>query len=525
MSANILNEIVSERKKRIAQFGYGLGYTIPEKRTRPIVPFMVQKGAILEIKRASPSKGDIAPLLDARKTAQVYAESGAAAISVLTEEAYFKGNLDDLTAVCSAVDTYTTSHKTKPVAVLRKDFLIAPEEVSIAYACGADAVLLIARILDTETLIAMAKECQKLGITALIELRLSDDLQKLQAVIKQVQSTYIVCGVNARDLKDFSIDLLTPVGLLKEIKKIIGSDARVIFESGIRTPLAAEFAGSLGFTGMLLGEAAARHPENAQLLVHEFIHSRTTATSQFWIDYAQKLRIKQKKQDMTPFMKICGITNVDDAVTAAMAGAEFIGCIFCKKSPRNIAITIVPKIWKALKAFAEPPKLIGVITDIDSPESKAAIELQHNGILDCIQLHGKKAYQQFFATDLYKTIAHYPVVSITKEEDLEEIHALRLRGEPRILVDAKVGESLGGTGTQIEQKLVDAIRLKTKLWLAGGMTPDNIVTTIQKWQPELIDTASGVESTPGKKDEDKVKKICLLRTQSLAKSLSPTNAL
>ena len=89
---DILKEIVDRRIADIEKLGIDFGADIPETRSRPLHPFLVQKGVILEVKRASPSKGDIAPDLDAAKTALSYEEAGAAAISCLTEKNYFKGN-------------------------------------------------------------------------------------------------------------------------------------------------------------------------------------------------------------------------------------------------------------------------------------------------------------------------------------------------------------------------------------------------------------------------------------------------
>src|SRR5574344_1062501 len=177
---DILTKIISQRKADIAQFGLTFGAAIPEKRTRPVTPFLAEKGAILEIKRASPSKGDIALSLEAAQTALEYVKSGAAAISVLTEKNFFKGSLYDLMNASNAVG----------IAVLRKDFLLSPGEVDISYRAGADAVLLIARILDSETLRAMAQRCESLGITAFVEVRLEEDIQKLSLVLSKVNHSY-----------------------------------------------------------------------------------------------------------------------------------------------------------------------------------------------------------------------------------------------------------------------------------------------------------------------------------------------
>ena len=140
---NILKEICDRRIADMEKLGFSYGHEFPAERTRPVVPFLPQPGTILEVKRASPSKGDIAPDLDSVQTAERYIQSGTSAISVLTEENYFKGTLEDLKKVASLADSLGNK-----VAVLRKDFLLEPEEIEIAYRCGADAVLLIARILE-----------------------------------------------------------------------------------------------------------------------------------------------------------------------------------------------------------------------------------------------------------------------------------------------------------------------------------------------------------------------------------------
>ncbi len=502
---NILDEIVEQRKKDISQKGYSLGFEIPENRTRKITPFLPKKGVILEVKRASPSKGDIAPSLDAAQTAFEYAKAKTSAISVLTEEHWFKGNLQDLKNVCNALDEYASKNSVTPPAVLRKDFLISEEEIEIAYKCGADAVLLIARILETKKIVSMAKKCEQLGITALIELRLEEDLKKLSQVVKEVSTKFIVCGVNARDLKNFSIDMLTPAALLKEIKSIAGNDARVVFESGIRTPEAATFAGSLGFSAMLLGEAAAKNPSEAEKLVSSFVNSTETKNARIWNEYAQKLQEKRKSKSKSPFVKICGLTNESDALKAAELGADFLGFIFYEKSPRKVNPTALPKIIASLKekSLRDKVKTVGVIVSSEGNDAKNAFEALEKGQLDFIQLHGFECAKSFSQ----KSLPHYAVVNVSSEEDLAKIDEIRFTGEPRILIDAKSMDKIGGTGEQISSLLVEKVSQKTKLWLAGGINDQNVSQIIEKFEPELIDVASGVEKEPGIKDHAKLERL------------------
>lgn len=531
---SILDEIVEKRKKDIEALGFEYGMPVPEKRTRgEPVPFIAQKGVVLEIKRASPSKGDIAPNLDAASTAQSYSAAGTSAISVLTEQNYFHGNLKDLMAAANAVDEYSRTHGTKRVAILRKDFLLYPEEIDVAYRCGADAVLLISRILSAQEMQVMAKKCADYGMTAFIELRLQEDLEKLSFVAQTVDKKYIVCGVNARDLSNFRIDLLTPAGMLGEIKKILGNDARVIFESGIRTPQAAHFAGSLGFTGMLLGEAAAKNPAEAGALVSNFLEGQLNKNSSQWLDYSSMVHSKKNAKksscshnptDMSkrPFVKICGLTTVNDALTATLSGADFLGFIFCGRSPRNVKSSVVREVRKVLDQNYErdchgvpfyteddehEPKLVAVVTELDSPEGQEALSLVKEGIADFIQLHGEKAVKDFYAKDELRDVPHYCVVNLSSQDDFSKIDELRKLGECRILVDSKLGETLGGTGQQISSELVKKSSEKIPLWLAGGITADNVSSIIREFNPEFIDVASGIESSPGIKDGDKLLKL------------------
>ncbi len=510
MAADILTQIVEGRKADMETRGLDFGYEIPQERKRRVHPFIQEKGVVLEVKRASPSKGDIAPKLNASETALAYQEAGASAISVLTEENYFKGNLGDLMSVCQSVD----------VAVLRKDFLVYPDEIDIAYKCGADAVLLIARILDQDILAKMLCRCASFGMTAFVELRLADDLQKLveAKALAGANVPAIVCGVNARDLKDFSIDLLTPLGFLEEIKAAMGQDCNVVFESGIRTAQAASFAGSLGFAGLLLGEAAARDTSKAASFVKAFVSGSQTPNALAWKKIANARKAKK------PLVKICGLANVEDALFAADLGADFLGFVFCEASPRNASESVVRSVRAALrdKNFSQAdnatsgPFLVGVVVDTTSEQAKAALALVKEGVLDYIQLHGERAAKEFFADKENLSLAHYCAANLSGDNvggdencvgGLDKIQGLLNLGEPRVLLDAKVGDKVGGTGTQVAEDLVLMAKKKSPLWLAGGLSADNVRDVIEKYSPELIDASSLLEAAPGKKDLEKLKKF------------------
>lgn len=494
---DILAQIVENRVADMEKSGVTFGFNIPAERTRKVHQFLPQKGVILEVKRASPSKGNIAPNLDSYETALSYCESGAAAISCLTETNYFKGTLEDLMNVCRAVDEYEKSGGAAP-AVLRKDFLVSEEEVDVAYRAGADAVLLISRILTKEKMVSMAKRAASYGMTSLIEIRLSEDVEKLRFVCEQVGKNYIACGVNSRDLATFTIDLLTPCTMLDKIRSVLGSDARVIFESGVRSAESAAFVGSLGFAGLLLGEAAAKNPSIRMALVDSFVNAKETENARFWKQFALRHAAKSH-----PLAKMCGLTNSEDFQKAVSLGADFAGFIFWNKSPRHIDVREAEKIISSVKNVTK----VGVIVNPSDEEAKCAIDLCRHGVLDVLQLHTIDCARAFLANESLKNLPHYVALSISSEESLSALDELFERGECRVLVDASAEGKIGGTGKQIASELVRLVQKKYPLWIAGGINAENVAEVANAYAPELVDTASGVEESAGKKDWHKLEKF------------------
>ena len=507
--SDILTMIVEKRKEDISRLGVSFGYKIPEVRQRPLHPFLTNKGVILEVKRASPSKGNIAPDLKAAETASSYAQAGAAAISCLTESNFFKGNLEDLMDVCKAMDDFEKSSGRQAPAVLRKDFLLYPDEVEISYRAGADAILLITRILDEAVIVEMAKKAAEFGMTCLVEVRSHYDLEKLAAIADAVDKKFIVCGVNSRDLATFKIDLLQPCRLFSKIRTVLGEEARVVFESGIRTPQAASFAGSLGFTGMLLGEAAAKNPQLRSGLVKSFVEAGTTKNAEFWNKYCNTyiksnnvivgldptIRTTLSAKDSLvkpgndkPLIKICGLTRAEDVIFADSLGADFVGFIFAAGFARNVCGEKFEKILPALKKVKA--KKVAVITDPQSPEAATAARYVEEGILDCLQLHGI-AYEA--VPQRLLDLPHYFAIT-EKNGPLEEAaEKLFLMGEPRFLQDSKSQN----------------YATNHKLWLAGGITAENAAELVSRYQPELIDLSSGIEDPdkPGIKNHEKMSVI------------------
>ena len=527
------------RREDIERVGLNFGIKIPEARRTGHTEFLGNAGAILEVKRASPSKGDIAPDLDPVELANTYAEAHAQAVSVLTEMNFFKGSLRDLIAVADLMDRRRKQGQ-HACAVLRKDFLLFEDEIDIAYRCGADAVLLIARILDDEQLVKMAKRAQSFDMQAFVEVRETDDLRKLKLVtdaLGDAAAKTIVAGVNSRDLATFHTDPLVPAGIRNKLP------AKAVFESGIHSGADAAYARSLGFTGILVGEAVAKNPPLAKDVVSSFEGGRENAQGKFWKEYAERRDAKRAKvqesagfaknapqevsnaQGLTknaPMVKICGITREEDGLLAAELGADMLGFVFSKTKRltteefvRNFAKTVIleAKPIGSKEATTRRPLLVGVITETDTPEGQTAIKLACEGVLDAVQFHGIAPLRNTaqnankVSAEQVQAPTHYCAVRVGDASDFDKVEALRKNGEPRILLDAKVEGIPGGTGKQIPESLLREKAGDIPLWLAGGISPDNVSEIVNKFTPELIDVSSGIEDAPGIKNHEKMREL------------------
>ena len=533
--SDILQTIVEKRRADIERLGLNFGIDIPEKRRVGHTEFLGNAGAILEVKRASPSKGDIAPDLNPVTLATTYAEAHAQAVSVLTEMNYFKGSLRDLIAVADLMES-RRQQGLHACAVLRKDFLLYEDEIDIAYHCGADAVLLIARILDDEQLVMMAKRAQSFDMQAFVEVREKDDFRKLQIVTEALGDAAvktIVAGVNSRDLATFHTDPLVPASVRSKLP------AKAVFESGILTPADADYARSLGFTGILVGEAVAKNPPLAKEVVGAFETGCENARGKFWKKFAEREQLKHVRASSNitchceeqsdeaiygknrPLVKICGITREEDGMLAAELGADMLGFVF-STTKRLTTEEFVRSFAEKIRAARTPekaPLLVGVITDPSSEEGKTAIKLAQEGVLDAVQFHGiptpvlpKQVPAQSNQTchcehEVRSNLPYYCAARIGEASDFEYVANLRKNGEPRILLDAKVEGIPGGTGKTIPESLLREKAGDLPIWLAGGITPENVGTICEKFHPELIDVSSGVEDAPGIKNHEKMRAL------------------
>ncbi len=206
---------------------------------------------IAEIKRASPSKGDILPRLDPVAVACEYVESGAAAISVLTDR-HFKGSLEDLRAVRKAVET----------PLLRKDFMFDPYQVYEARTAGADCILLIAAMLEEREVRELAALAAELGLAALVEVHNADEFKLAERIGARL------IGINNRDLHTFVTDVAVSERLLARYR----GEALVVAESGINTPADVRRLHAAGARAFLVGESLLRGGKPRARL-GELVHS------------------------------------------------------------------------------------------------------------------------------------------------------------------------------------------------------------------------------------------------------------
>ena len=258
---DILSQIIETRKVRVAS----------AKRLKPLVELRGEAvrarqasarhalrdaltqneriNIIAEFKRRSPSKGEIRRNADPVAIAKTYQQGGAAAVSVLTEEDYFAGSLDDLRAVRQAIS----------LPILRKDFIFDEYQVYESAAAGADALLLIVAALDDDTLVRLRTITEdELGMDALVE------VHTLEEFGRAVQAGARVISVNNRDLSTFEVSLETSLRLASRTP----DGAVLISESGIESAVDIQRLRAVGYRGFLIGETLMRADDPKELLKH-----------------------------------------------------------------------------------------------------------------------------------------------------------------------------------------------------------------------------------------------------------------
>jgi phosphoribosylanthranilate isomerase len=202
-------------------------------------------------------------------------------------------------------------------------------------------------------------------------------------------------------------------------------------------------------------------------------------------------------------IKICGITTPGDAVLAAKLGADAVGLNFYPNSPRFISEAVARQIVRRLPAFVEPVALF-----VNEPPATVLAWGRSFSLIRTFQVHGNPT--ETFSQDAFQFIPAFPVAD---EADLTRIDLYlalcKAQGTlpPAVMVDARVHGVHGGTGQTAPWEMLAQWRPATPLILAGGLTPDNVAEAIKLVWPYAVDVASGVESSPGHKDEEKMRRF------------------
>ncbi|KAI0239675.1 anthranilate synthase / indole-3-glycerol phosphate synthase [Massospora cicadina] len=457
---------------------------------------------LAELKRASPSKGDINLKVNIARQALTYASAGAAAISVLTEPKWFKGSLNDLRQVREVV---ASLRFTLRPAILRKDFIVDSYQVYESRLYGADTLLLIVAILSREKLFELLQLSRSLGMEPLVEVNNSAEM----ALAVEVGAKVI--GVNNRNLHDFKVDMATTSRLADQVP----SGVILIALSGINTPHDAAVYSNTPVRAVLVGEALMRASDPKSFITT--LSGRST--------------VHQPKPASVTKVKICGLQTVDAAVCAAQSGADFIGLVFAPSKRKvdmetarrivravRLASKTVPRsssptlgTWfdhqRALVTTGHIPKIVGVFKDQPAEEINAIATAVG---LDYVQLHGSEPLElsqklPFPSIKVFHVGEDFDQPSVLAQAASPNLHSL-------VLLDTQAAPGVPGGGLgkpfdwNLAANLVDALSGPDSppVILAGGLTLENVAEAIRKVRPYAVDVSSGVE-VDGEKDTDLIR--------------------
>jgi phosphoribosylanthranilate isomerase len=194
-------------------------------------------------------------------------------------------------------------------------------------------------------------------------------------------------------------------------------------------------------------------------------------------------------------VKICGLTNLPDALAAADAGADALGFVFCDKSPRYVSIEAAAGIIRQL-----PRSIVKVGVFVNAAEEFVRRAIAECG-LNLLQFHGDES-------PAYCLQFHLMAMKAFRVRDAGSLQTLQDYQTDAWLLDAYVPGKLGGTGELLNWELaVEARKLGRPIFLAGGLTPENVADAVRRVQPYAVDVSSGVEASPGKKDHARVREF------------------
>ena len=451
---------------------------------------------ICEVKKASPSKGIIAEHFPYLEIAKEYEVAGAAAISVLTEPDFFKGDKKYLQEIASTVK----------IPVLRKDFIIDEYQIYQAKVWGASAILLICACLDVPTLTKFRELADSLGLSSLVE---AHDESEVQMAI---DCGARIIGVNNRNLKDFTVDVQNSVRL----RNLVEDDVIFVSESGLETPEDIQVLRDNNIGVALMGETFMRSPNKVEKLA--YLYGPTY---------------------YTPKIKMCGISKVDTIPAIVNAKPDYMGLVFAP-SKRQVTVeqakTLVDELHKQYeKTYGEVTVPMNTDTAQDGQDSQEFVQGNSNfekiktvGVfvnetvenllkiaeevkLDVIQLHGDEDESFIQTLKEQSNVEIWKAVQVRSAADAEKwIDS----SADMLLFDAYHKDERGGTGEVFDWSSLD--EFERPFMLAGGIDSTNVARAIRTVRPYGIDISSGIE-TDGVKDDEKIKAFThIVRTIALS---------
>ena len=420
---------------------------------------------ICEVKKASPSKGIIAEHFPYLDIAKEYEVAGAAAISVLTEPDFFKGDKKYLQEIASTVK----------IPVLRKDFIIDEYQIYQAKVWGASAILLICACLDVPTLTKFRELADSLGLSSLVE---AHDEHEVQMAI---DCGARIIGVNNRNLKDFTVDVQNSVRL----RNLVQDDVIFVSESGLETPEDIQVLRDNNIGVALMGETFMRSPNKVEKLA--YLYGPTY---------------------YTPKVKMCGISKVETIPAVVEAKPDYMGLVFAS-SKRQVTVdqakTLVEELHKqytkrynngAEQSNDDEIKTVGVFVN-ETLENLVSIAKEAN--LDAVQLHGDEDEAFIQSLKERTNVEVWKAVQIRSAADAE---VWIDSSADMLLFDAYHKDERGGTGEVFDWSCLD--EFERPFMLAGGIDSTNVARAIRTVRPYGIDISSGIE-TEGVKDNEKIK--------------------
>ncbi|MEZ7589583.1 bifunctional indole-3-glycerol-phosphate synthase TrpC/phosphoribosylanthranilate isomerase TrpF [Veillonella atypica] len=412
---------------------------------------------ICEVKKASPSKGIIAEHFPYLDIAKEYEVAGAAAISVLTEPDFFKGDKKYLQEIANTVK----------IPVLRKDFIIDEYQIYQAKVWGASAILLICACLDVPTLTKFRELADSLGLSSLVE---AHDEHEVQMAI---DCGARIIGVNNRNLKDFTVDVQNSVRL----RNLVQDDVIFVSESGLETPEDIQVLRDNNIGVALMGETFMRSPNKVEKLT--YLYGPTY---------------------YTPKVKMCGISKVETIPAVVEAKPDYMGLVFAP-SKRQVTVEqakiLIEELHKQCINHYDTKvvKTVGVFVNetLDN-----LVRIADTANLDAVQLHGDEDEAFIQSLKERTNVEIWKAVQIRSAADVEKwIDS----SADILLFDAYHKDERGGTGEVFDWSSLDAF--ERPFMLAGGIDSTNVARAIRTVRPYGIDISSGIE-TNGVKDDEKI---------------------